>query len=165
MRTKEYWVEKLQLEDHPEGGFFKETYRSEMRLAESGNDFPSSRHAATGIYFLLCEDNFSAFHKIRSDEMWHFYTGEAIVVHVLHTNGSYEQIHLGDRIEEGEVFQAVVPANAWFASEMKNKKGYALVGCTVAPGFDFQDFELAKEAELTAAYPEHKRLIDRLTRI
>lgn len=165
MKTKEYWVEKLQLQDHPEGGYFKETYRSEMLLLGNGTDFPSSRSAATGIYFLLCEDNFSAFHKIRSDEMWHFYTGDAIVVHVLHTDGQYEAIHLGDDIEAGEVFQAVVPANAWFASEMKNKTGYALVGCTVAPGFDFQDFNLVKGETLIAAYPDHEALINRLTRI
>lgn len=165
MNTKEYWVEKLALQDHPEGGYFKETYRSAMTLDPNGQEFPANRSAATGIYFLLCEDNFSAFHKIHSDEMWHFYTGDAIIVHVLHTDGRYEQIHLGADIEKGEVFQAVVPAEAWFASEMKNKKGYALVGCTVAPGFDFQDFELAKEEALVKNYPAHSALIGRLTRI
>jgi len=119
---------------------------------------------ATAIYFLLDGENFSAFHRLRSDEMWHFYAGGALVVHVIDEAGGYSEIQLGSDAEAGEVFQAVVKAGCWFGSRVRDPAAFALVGCTVAPGFDFADFELAKRDELVARYPKHREVIERLTR-
>ena len=119
---------------------------------------------ATAIYFLLEKNNFSAFHRIKSDECWHFYTGDSLLIHVLNVEGEYQLIKLGADILKGEVFQAVVPAGAWFASETNDNGLYSFVGCTVAPGFDFADFELASAEQLTADFPTQEQLIKRLCR-
>jgi predicted cupin superfamily sugar epimerase len=161
-----YWIEKLRLEAHPEGGYFRQTYRSEMAIARDAlpPGFSGARAASTAIYFLLEGKNFSAFHRLRSDEVWHFYAGSALVVHVIDSSGQYSSILLGSDTETGQVFQAVVPAGCWFASQVEDRRGWALVGCTVAPGFEFEDFEMGKREELTGRYPQHRELIRRLTR-
>ena len=157
-------IQHYHLLPHPEGGYYKETYRSEESIPATGlpAKFSGERAFSTAIYFLLLKDSFSAFHRIRSDECWHFYEGDSLHVHVLHINGSYELIRLGKNRTEGEVYQAVVPAGAWFASESMGE--YSFAGCTVAPGFDFQDFELAKASELKKLYPNHPELLERLCR-
>ena len=126
--------------------------------------FTGARAASTAIYFLLEGKNFSAFHRLRSDEVWHLYAGEALVVHVIEPDGNYSAIGLGTDLEAGQVLQAVVRAGCWFASHVADWKSFALVGCTVAPGFDFADFEMAKREELAARYPQHRELIEQLTR-
>lgn len=162
----DYFVKGMQLQPHPEGGFYREVYRSEGVIPQSvlPENFSGPRVYATGIYFLISQNNFSAFHRIASDELWHFYAGGGLQVHVLHPQGRYELIRLGNRIHEAEVFQAVVPAGAWFASECAPGVAFSLVGCTVAPGFDFCDFELANSKSLSGQYPEHEKLIKRLCR-
>jgi predicted cupin superfamily sugar epimerase len=162
----DYWVKYLDLLPHPEGGYYKETFRSLEQIPPAGLParFNGSRSLYTAIYFLLEQGNFSAFHRIQSDECWHFYAGDALLVHVLHTDGRYECIQLGNQPDKGEQFQAMVPAGAWFASETAPRGVYSLVGCTVAPGFDFADFELADAAGLSAQYPENASLIQRLCR-
>lgn len=161
-----YWIERLRLERHPEGGYFRQTYRSDVVIAREALPirFGGARPASTGIFFLLDGEDFSAFHRLHSDEMWHFYEGSGLVVHVIETAGLYSKIHLGRNAEKGQVFQAVVMAGCWFASEVIDRKSYALAGCTVAPGFDFEDFELATRLELSLGYPQHRELIERLTR-
>jgi predicted cupin superfamily sugar epimerase len=154
------YIAQLNLLPHPEGGYFKETYRSP--LTYENENFNAPRNLSTGIYFLLTEDNFSAFHRIKSDEMWHFYDGDTLLVHIIHPDGQYACIQLGKDIENGEQPQAVVPANSWFASESKGN--YSLVGCTVAPGFDFDDFEMAQKVVLSKQFPAHQDLIERLCR-
>jgi predicted cupin superfamily sugar epimerase len=158
-------IKQYQLAPHPEGGYFKETYRSAANIPQAAvpEQFSGTRSISTAIYFLLLKDLFSAFHRIKSDECWHFYEGDSLHVHVLHINGEYELIKLGRHSANGEVYQAIVPAGAWFASESMGQ--YSFVGCTVAPGFDFNDFELAKEANLTENYPCYAELIKRLCRI
>jgi predicted cupin superfamily sugar epimerase len=151
-RDGQYWIEHLGLSPHPEGGYYRVTYKSELMIA--------NRSASTAIYFLLHGRDFSAFHRIASDELWHFYAGSALVVYVIDPDGSYSELHLGN---DG-VFQGVVRAGCWFASRLKDAASFALVGCTVAPGFDFADFELAARSELVHAYPQHRRLIEELTR-
>ena len=163
----QYIVNHLSLESHPEGGFFRETYRASENV--SGDALPSrfgdARSLATAIYFLLGPGDFSAFHRIKSDETWHYYTGNCpLIVHILDPQHGYRKIKLGNRPEAGEVFQDTVPAGAWFASEPADSTGYALVGCTVAPGFDFRDFELAKVEDLTELFPDHNDLISRRCR-
>jgi predicted cupin superfamily sugar epimerase len=161
-----YWVKRLRLEPHPEGGYFRQTYRSEVSIAREAlpAGFGGARAASTAIYFLLEGKNFSAFHRLRSDEVWHFYIGAPVSVHVIDTSGKYSSIILGNDPEAGQVFQAVVPAGCSFASHMADWESFALVGCTVAPGFDFEDFEMGKRAELVEQYPQHREVIQRLTR-
>ncbi|MGB0175807.1 MAG: cupin domain-containing protein [Owenweeksia sp.] len=162
----QYWVEKLGLEPHPEGGFFRETYRSSETISHTAlpDRFAGDRTYSTAIYFLLTAENFSAFHRIQSDETWHFYKGQGLTVCIIHPDGKYKEIHLGQNPEKGEVFQATVPAGVWFGSKLTQLKGWCLVGCTVAPGFDFADFEMADRAEMTSKFPQHKAIIKALTR-
>lgn len=152
---------------HPEGGFYRQTYAASEQIQRDAlpERFDGSRSFSTAIYFLLPIGNFSAFHRIKSDEVWHFYEGCVLHIHVIHPNGDYECLKLGSDIINGESYQLVVPANAWFASEPVGDTGsFALVGCTVAPGFDFSDFELAEVEKLVEQYPSHELLIKRLSR-
>lgn len=161
-----YWIERLQLAPHPEGGYFRQTYRSEITIPQSAlpPGFAGPRVASTAIYFLLEGENFSAFHRLHSDEMWHFYAGAPLAVHVINPEGEHSEILLGSAPEAGNTFQAVVPAENWFASHVADWRGWALVGCTVAPGFDFADFELANREHLLKSCPQHQQIIRRLTR-
>lgn len=159
--TAAYWVNHLQLKPHPEGGFFKETYRAPETVQNRNG---ASRSASTGIYFLITDQAFSAFHKIESDEMWHHYEGAALAVYIIHPDGQLEILRVGKDLENGQQPQAVVPAGCWFASRVEEKDGFALVGCTVAPGFDFADFVLADRKMLTEEYPQHTQIISELTR-
>lgn len=161
MKTRNYWIEALQLKAHPEGGFYKETYRSnEVVLNRNGDKRPAS----TGIYFLITQEAFSAFHKIESDEMWHFHAGSALEVIMIHENGHIELLNIGPEIDKGQQLQAVVPAGCWFGSRVLGTGDYSLVGCTVAPGFDFEDFVLAERIDLQNNFPQHKSIIEALTR-
>src|ERR1700691_2444084 len=161
-----YWIEKLALEPHPEGGFYRQTYRADLLLSKEALPltFKGPRRAATAIYFLLDGENFSAFHRLQSDELWHFYLGAPLRVHVIEADGRYSQVRLGSDPEAGEALQAVVRAGCWFASQIKDGESFALVGCTVAPGVDFEDFELAKRDRLIEVYPQHRDVISKLTR-
>ncbi len=166
MTTATTLVSQYQLLPHPEGGYYKETYRSNAIIQKEAlpKGFSGDRNCSTAIYFLLEQVNFSAFHRIKSDECWHFYAGQTLLIYVIEPNGNCYTIKLGSDIENGEVFQSFVPANSWFASEPARNSSYCFVGCTVSPGFDFVDFELAKKNELSALYPTHKDLINRLCR-
>lgn len=159
-------IEQLALLPHPEGGHYRETYRSEGTLAMPGQapDSPLQRNVCTGIYFLLEAGNFSAFHRIQSDEMWHFYAGQAVEVLELDDAGNLTRTRLGPDLLHGDVPQHVVPARRWFASRVAEGGSFALVGCTVAPGFDFADFELASRHTLMARHPQHATWIAELTR-
>ena len=163
-KDAQYWIHHLGLSPHPEGGYYRVTYKSDLTIVRSAlpSSYQGDRSASTAIYFLLDEGNFSAFHRIASDEVWHFYAGSSLVVYVIDPEGNYSELHLGS--DEGEVFQAVVKAGCWFASRVRDAVGFALVGCTVAPGFDFADFELGVRSELIRAFPAHRKLIEELTR-
>lgn len=166
MQSAAYWIDKLNLHKHPEGGYFREVYKAELLLKQDclNNSFRGDRAASTSIYFLLEKNDFSAFHKIASDEIWHFYTGLPLKIYVLGSDGSLITHNLGDNPEAGEKFQVVIPAGNWFASQIRNGDGYALVGCTVAPGFDFADFELADRKKLIEQFPGQQELILSFTR-
>lgn len=160
-------IHHYQLLPHPEGGYYKETYRSSETVAATAlpDCFGGDRSFSTAIYFLLEKGNFSAFHKIRSDECWHFYAGQTLLVHILHADGDLQTVRLGNNVLAGETFQFVVPANCWFASEPAEGTDFAFTGCTVSPGFDFADFKLAKADELVKGFPAHTDLIRRLCRL
>ena len=159
-------IDYLNLTPHPEGGYFKETYRSKQSIinSELWEGAKGSRNYSTGIYFMLENQQFSAFHKIRQDEMWHFYMGASILIHMINKEGEYKLITIGNKINKGEFFQYVIPANTWFASELKDKKGFSLCGCTVSPGFDFNDFEMPSRKFLIEKFPKQKKIISRLTK-
>lgn len=161
-----YWIDALQLARHPEGGYFRETYRSpeSIRRQHLPPRFSGDRAFATAIYFLLQGTDFSALHRIPQDEVWHFYEGSSMTVFVIAPDGNLSTIRLGRAVDAGEVLQAVVPAGCYFGARLNDPGSYALVGCTVAPGFDFTDFELANRQELTKRYPQHKTVIEQLTR-
>ena len=165
-RSAAYWIERLQLTGHAEGGYFREIYRSPMSVARNHlpEGFPGDRSISTSIYFLLTAGQFSAFHRIRSDELWHFYNGDPVHIYELDRRGVLTIHRLGANPDHGENFQAVVRAGNWFASRVAEEGEYALTGCTVAPGFDFADFELASGQALAAQYPQHAGLIRELTR-
>ncbi len=158
---KDELIRRFDLQAHPEGGFFRETYRSDARVLRDGPG--DTRSASTAIYYLLADGAHSAWHRIRSDEVWHFYAGEPLLVHVLDEAGQLRSHRLGNALTHaGAVFQAVVPAGLWFAAECADPASYALVGCTVAPGFEFSEFEIASVDELVKAYPAHRDVIVRL---
>jgi uncharacterized protein len=161
-KNAQYWIEQLGLSPHPEGGYYRVTYKSDLTIAQSAlpNSYQGDRSASTAIYFLLAGNDFSAFHRIASDEVWHFYAGSTLVVYVIDAEGNRSELQLGDR-----AFQGVVKTGCWFASRLKEPSGFALVGCTVAPGFEFADFELAARSELIRTYPSHRNLIEELTRL
>lgn len=162
-----YWIEKLSLTPHVEGGAFREVYRSALTIPRKSLPilFQGDRHAATSIYFLLGKGDFSAFHRIASDECWHFYFGDTLLIYEIGHTGGLTIHRLGSNVEKGESFQTVIKAGSWFASTPAEGSEYALVGCTVAPGFDFADFELANREALTNRYPEHLEVIRALTRV
>ncbi len=159
-------ITHLNLHPHPEGGWYKETYRAEGVIPRDAlpQAFTGDRSFSTAIYFLLERGNFSAFHRIQSDECWHFYAGGPLVVYVIDGTGTMVQVKLGSNILAGETFQHVVPAGCWFASAPAEGTEYSLVGCTVAPGFDFADFEMADRRSLIQEFPQQTEIITRLTR-
>jgi hypothetical protein len=160
-------IARLGLEKHPEGGYYRETYRSEDSLATeylperfSGGE----RNLSTAIYFLIAGEDFSALHRIKSDEVWHFYAGGTMVIHVLDQAGCYTRHRLGNACDDDVFFQVVVKAGSWFGASLEKPGTFALVGCTVSPGFDFRDFELAERGEMLRLYPGARVISEMLTR-
>ncbi len=165
MKTAEYWIEKLNLQPHPEGGYFRETYRSGETIPKHAlpQRFSGDRAFSTCIYYLLNQNQYSAFHTIQQDEIWHFYEGSPLTLHILDPNKAYKSVRLGRNPEAEESLQAIVRAGSWFAAAVNNTESYALVGCTVAPGFDFADFKLADRGHLMESFPDHRDVIKKFT--
>lgn len=153
------------LTKHPEGGYYKETYRSKGEILSEnlGNNFEGNRNYCTSIYFLLTSDTFSAFHKISQDEIWHFYTGTPLKLHLISPDGNYSFVLIGNNFLNDEIPQFTVPAHYYFAAEVVEKDSFSFVGCTVSPGFDFRDFVLPSCEELSKEFPEHTKIIAQLT--
>lgn len=164
--TAQAWIDRLDLESHPEGGYYRETYRTDESIPESALParFDGPRDVAALIYFLLPADAFSALHRIQQDEIWHFYAGASITLHQIVPDGTHETQTLGRAVTEGQQLHAVVRAGTWFGATVDVNEGYGLAGCTTAPAFEFADFELAEPAVLTDAFPQHQAVIERLTR-
>lgn len=164
-RDADFWIHALELKPHPEGGYFRETYRSAERLpARPGAARPGGSLAlSTAILFLLRGHDRSRLHRLGADELWHFHTGAALTLHRIEESGNCHESRLGLALERGEQPQVLVRAGEWFGASLEGGSSFALVGCTVAPGFEYQDFELGVRAELVARYPQHRALIERLT--
>jgi hypothetical protein len=166
MTRAQTWIDGLQLRRHPEGGWYRETYRSHELIARDSlpSRFGGDRSFSTAIYFLLEGDDFSALHRIKQDEAWHFYDGGTLTLHVLDLAGNYATVKVGRNLNAEEVPQTVVPAGCLFAATVEDPGSYALCGCTVAPGFDFADFEMPSREDLCRQFPQHRLIIERLTR-
>jgi len=179
MIDAEFIIKKLELEKHiHEGGYFKESYRSPDMI--SNNKFHNKKHehkiseektypekirpASTLIYYLLVVTQYSAIHKVKSDEIWHFYLGSPVTIHIINEERISQRVHLGNNLENDENLHYVVTKDTWFCAEINNKTSFALMGCTVSPGFDFDDFELGNRDKLLLQYPQHKDLIGRFTK-
>lgn len=166
MKNVNYWIRHLDLQHHPEGGYYREVYRSSgvIQRAALPEEFNGDRCFSTAIYYLVVAQKCSKLHKIKSDELWHFYYGDPLEIYVLEQNKSQiEVLTLGPDPEYKQQFQFVIPKNAWFGAKVEGDSGYSLVGCTVSPGFDFEDFELADRTQLINIYPQHQNIITSLT--
>jgi predicted cupin superfamily sugar epimerase len=165
MDKSDLYIEKLKLTPHPEGGYFREIYRSSESVEK--NNLPAryggNRSFSTSIYFLLKREQKSLLHKLKSDEIWHFYDGSAVRVYAIDNTGKLSEQLLGRDVNKGESFHLVINKEQWFCAEVINKSSFALFGCTVAPGFDFSDFELGNRKNLLQLYPEHEKLIKKFT--
>lgn len=161
MKTAKHYIEKLHMNAHPEGGYYKEVYASPLSYATPNGERP----LATSIYFLLENEDVSHFHELKSDELWYFHEGAPLDVYILDKNGELSIKTLGLNLDQGESPQLLVPAGTIFGSCLKNPKAgaYSLVGCAVAFGFHFDDFKLYQREELLSLYPHHKEAIVKLT--
>lgn len=154
-----YWIEKLKMSPHPEGGYFKEEYRPDSWKSIPG--YPAERRVLTTIYYLLEDEDFSAFHRIKSPESWFFHKGKPLLIYSIEE----EQLvcrELSDQ-ESGQL-QITIEPDTWFAARLKDGEGFVLVSCAVAPGFEYKDFELAEKDKLVALYPLEKDIINQLCR-
>jgi predicted cupin superfamily sugar epimerase len=160
LHTATHWITTLNLQPHPEGGYYREVFRSEQVVTRENSS--SLKQACTSIYYLLKGDDFSGFHRLKSDELWYFHKGAPLLIHVLNEQGEYSAHELSDT-ETGSLSIAI-KAGLWFASEIPSKTSFALVSCAVAPGFDFSEFEMAQKEKLTDQFPQHATLLNRLCR-
>lgn len=158
MHNSQYWINKLSLEPHPEGGYFRRIYAAQP-MVQTPN---GKRHCATAIHYLLEANDFSAWHRIPNDELWFHHEGGSLLIRTLSGDGLLNEIILGS----DHCINACIPANTWFCSELmdRNSHPFSLVSCVVSPGFDFKDFEMGNAANLSETYPQHKAIIDRLCR-
>lgn len=158
-------IERLQLEKHPEGGYYRETYRSGENFSSGSGDllFPGGRPFSTAIYYLLTSDQISKLHRIKSDEIWHYYLGSPATIHVIQPNGKYQTLYFGPDIDSLQQFQHIIPAGSWFGVTVNNPDSFFLAGCTVSPGFDFIDFEIADSYKLKKDFPGLTEIIEKLS--
>ncbi|EPY2272323.1 cupin domain-containing protein [Clostridium sporogenes] len=165
MKDANYFIEKLDMTAHPEGGYYKESFISAENITDSDltTTFEDKRILWTSIYFLLRNGEVSNFHRLKSDEMWYYHSGSPLTIYMITPEGELITEQLGLDIEKGEKPQVLVPKNYIFGSAMNNK-GYALVGCMVSPGFEFRDFELFERDTLLNLYAKYKETIEKLTR-
>jgi predicted cupin superfamily sugar epimerase len=161
-----YYISKLNLSPHPEGGYFKEIYRSDENINAKHlpKRYKADRVFSTSIYFLLEKNQVSSLHKIKSDEIWHFYIGSGVKIYVIEKNGKIKEILLGNKLENGELPLVVINKNSWFGAELLDKSSFCLVGCTVSPGFEYNDFELGDREKLLNLFPQHEKIIKKLTK-
>ncbi|MBU0727642.1 MAG: cupin domain-containing protein [Pseudomonadota bacterium] len=154
-------IKILDLKPHPEGGYFRESYRAKGKVEV--NELKGSRNYSTAIYYLLESNDRSKLHRLASDEVWHFYLGDPLVIVEIDETGSVKETVLGADVARGEILQYVVKAKKWFGACVAPGGSYALVGCTVAPGFDFADFEIGDRRQLLKQFPQARLIIEKVT--
>jgi predicted cupin superfamily sugar epimerase len=156
IQDSEYWIRHLELKPHPEGGFYREIFRSKQEISRMGSTI--LKPACTSIYYLLEGNDFSGFHRLASDELWYFHKGEPLFIYAFNEEGLLKIEELSDR--EGGHLSVSIQAGSWFAAAIPSGNGFSLVSCVVAPGFDFNEFEMADKHILTRLFPDQIRLID-----
>lgn len=157
-------IELYSLEPHPEGGYFRETYRAQGKIPDEYlSGYEGERCRATAILFLIPEGNKSRLHRLKSDEIWHFYIGGPLILVQISPKGEVEEVMLGKDVMAGQKVQHVVPAGYWFGAYPCDGSKYSFVGCTVAPGFEFADFEMGNREELLTQFPHARDVIQKLT--
>jgi predicted cupin superfamily sugar epimerase len=161
------WIERLGLRPHPEGGFFREVYRAAEGIAavHLPPRFDGDRSFSTAIYYLLRSQDFGALHTVQQDELWHHYDGATLTLHIINAAGQHQTHRLGKDLAGGARPVLVIPASQLFGATVDEPDTYTLVGCTVAPGFDYRDFAMPPRADLLGRFPGHRELIERLTRV
>lgn len=161
----DYWIQKLSLSPHPEGGYFKETFIASdiINTDNLQRNYKGPKKAYTAIYFLLRSSQVSRLHRLKSDELWNYHYGSPITIHIIDSNGNYCEKKLGPNPDNKESFQIIIKGGCWFGVTVDEKNSYSLTGCFVSPGFDYIDFELAKREKLIKKYPEHSSIIKKLT--
>ncbi|HSC33898.1 MAG TPA: cupin domain-containing protein [Thermodesulfobacteriota bacterium] len=167
MLTAERIIKLYNMKPLPgEGGYYVETYRSAENIERTSlpERYDSDKSHSTAIFYLLTPDTRSRIHRLKSDEVYHFYMGDPVELVLIHPSGTIKVIFLGHDIRAGQFVQAVVPAGIWQGAFLLDGGRFALMGATVAPGFDFPDTELGVREELLEQYPQHKDIIIRLTR-
>jgi uncharacterized protein len=166
MFTADYFISKLGLEPHIEGGYFKEIYRNSYLFSDEGYShiFEGNRSLSTTIYFLLKSGQVSSFHKLKFDEIWFYHYGCPIIIHTIDNKGEYKSLRLGLNIENGEMPQVLIPGGVIFGAAPSENESFSLVSCLVSPGFDFKDFILYKQKDLCLLYPKHKDIICKLNK-
>jgi len=166
MQKADFWIDHLQLGRHPEGGYYREIYRSSDSYAfDDATPFNGSRSYATAIYYLLKGTDRSKLHRIHSDELWFFHTGDPLKVYMFPIHGEPSSFTLGLDADNGERLQETVPAEIWFGASLENpeRESYTLVSCVVAPGFEFRDLMFSDRLTLLKKFPLHSDIIERLT--
>ncbi len=165
VETAQIWIDRLDMQPHPEGGHYCRSYLASESLAESALParYPGARPTGSAIHFLLQASERSVFHRLRSDELWHFYAGAPLAIHEFPHTGGYRQHLLGQDWRRGQRFQVVIPHGGWFGAELLRPAAdsWTLVGATVAPGFDFADFELADPHALLREYGGQQEVLRR----
>lgn len=160
MKDKSIWIDHYKMAGHEEGGFFYQVLKSDQTIQLEGQ---KPRVLYTSIYFLLTSNNPSRFHRLTADEVWYYHYGNPLTVHMITAEGDYQQVTLGTDVEQGQVLQAVVPKGTIFGSTVEDSDSYSLVSCMVSPGFEYDDFELFKRADLLNQYPDYADIIHCLT--
>ncbi len=163
-KNYEYWINKLGLKKHPEGGYFNEAYRSNTSISpqDLNWDCEGERSSATSIYFLLPSTDVSKLHRLKSDELWYFHTGSSLTITIISPQGVLSQQKLGINPDQDEQLQMIIPAGCIFGAKVNEADSYSLVSCMVTPGFDFRDFELLTKEKLIMKYPQYQTLINEL---
>ncbi|MBS3946326.1 MAG: cupin domain-containing protein [Melioribacter sp.] len=166
MINHEEIIKRIELIPHPEGGYYREVYRSEENIISNQlpDRYNSKRSFSTSIYYMLVKEQISVFHKLKSDEIWHFYHSSPLHIHLLDAKSGYKKLKLGNNLIAVEIPQFVIPKGTFFAAEVVDKKSFTLIGCTVSPGFEFADFEFGIADQLLKQFPQQKELIIRLSK-
>lgn len=162
LKSADQWIRKLNLQPHPEGGYYTELYRSKLEVTRASASLFNIYNACTSIYYLLEGKDYSGFHRIASDEIWYFHKGVPLLIHMIDQAGNYSKQELSDQPTGSLSF--MVEAGLWFAAEIPSGADFALVSCVVAPGFEFAEFEMADKVRLLSQYPQHAAMISKLSR-
>jgi hypothetical protein len=161
IQNADYWIGQLKMVSHPEGGFYKEVFRSRIEILKKNST--DLKQACSSIYYLLKSGDYSGFHRLASDEIWYFHKGEPLLIYELTVSGFLITHELSD-LKTGRL-SIVIESGSWFAAAIPSGNGFSLVSCAVAPGFNFDEFEMAKKDELILLFPEHRSIIELYCRL